>query len=89
MLIPTIIMGVLAVSLLAVGYFRGNGAHIAGIKTSLLLVAEILPMLIFAFIVAGMVQAMLPRELIANFIGTDSGAGRLDRPDFFSGVKII
>lgn len=34
---------------------------------------EILPLLVFAFIVAGMVQVLLPKELLAKWIGTESG----------------
>ena len=52
MLIPTIIMGILAVTLLFIGYNKGQGQHISGIKSSLNMVVQILPMLFFAFIIA-------------------------------------
>ena len=73
MLIPTIIMGVLAVVLFAIAYSKGNGQHIDGIKASISLMLQILPLLFFAFIVAGLVQNLLPHEIIAKWIGTDSG----------------
>lgn len=73
MLIPTIIMGVLAVVLLAIGYFRGEGEHINGTVSGLKLFLEITPLLIFAFIMAGMIQELLPRELVANWVGGESG----------------
>ena len=73
MLIPTIVMGMVAFVLLAIGYLRGEGAHVVGIKYALLLILQVLPLLLFAFIVAGMVQALLPHELMAKWIGAESG----------------
>ena len=73
MLIPTIIMGILAVVLLIVGYSKGNSGHIAGTKIAMNMIFEILPLLIFAFIVAGMVQVLLPEAFIAKWIGNESG----------------
>ena len=34
---------------------------------------QILPLLIFAFIVAGMVQVLVPRELLSKWVGAESG----------------
>ena len=34
MLIPTIIMAILALSLLYLGYQRGNGEHLVGLKSA-------------------------------------------------------
>ena len=73
MLIPTIIMGVLAVVLLAVGYFRGEGEHVSGTVSGIKLFLEITPLLIFAFIMAGMIQELVPKEMVANWVGTESG----------------
>ena len=73
MLLPTIIMGVIAIALLFIGYQRGGGEHILGLKTGGSLLIQIIPLLIFAFIVAGMVQTLIPREIIARWIGVESG----------------
>jgi len=73
MLTPTIIMGALAFILLLMGYYKGQSQHINGAKLALSMIIEILPLLIFAFIVAGMVQVLLPRELISRWIGAESG----------------
>ena len=59
MLFPTVTMLVLAIILLLWGYFRGNGEHILGLKAAWSTTVSILPLLVFAFIVAGMVQALL------------------------------
>ena len=73
MLIPTLILGILALVLVSIGYFQGEGQHISGMKSALTMTIEVLPLLIFAFIVAGMVQVLLPRELLAKWIGAESG----------------
>ncbi|MBN2398574.1 MAG: permease [Deltaproteobacteria bacterium] len=73
MLIPTIIMGILAAALLLIAYFRGEGEQITGMRLALTLTVEILPLLFFAFIVAGMVQVLLPQDLLAKWIGEESG----------------
>ncbi|GAH06768.1 unnamed protein product, partial [marine sediment metagenome] len=73
MLIPTIIMGAIAIALILIGYFRGQGQHITGLKAALSMTIEILPLLIFAFIVAGMMQALIPNEIISKWIGEGSG----------------
>lgn len=73
MLIPTIIMGVLAVVLLLLAYHQGNGAYILGLKYAGNILWQIIPLLLFAFVIAGMVQVLLPTEMISQWIGTESG----------------
>lgn len=73
MLIPTIIMGLLAIVLFLIGYYKGQGEHIDGVKSALKMTVEVLPLLIFAFIVSGMVQVLIPRELLSRWIGAESG----------------
>ena len=73
MLIPTIVMGVIAVALLVMGYLRGGGEHILGLKSGGILLVQILPLLIFAFIIAGMVPVLVPTALISKWVGAESG----------------
>ena len=73
MLIPTIVMACLAVTLLIIGYSKGEGQHIIGLKSALKMTISILPLLIFAFIMAGMIQTLLPQELLSRWIGEESG----------------
>ncbi|MDP8238898.1 MAG: permease [Candidatus Hatepunaea meridiana] len=73
MFIPTLIMGIIALILLYIGYNNGQGQHIVGLNTAWRLILEILPLLIFAFIIAGMFQVLLPRELLSKWIGAESG----------------
>jgi uncharacterized protein len=73
MLIPTIIMGSLALLLLFIAFEKGQGQHLIGLKTAGKMTVEILPLLIFAFIVAGMIQVLLPQELLSKWVGAESG----------------
>lgn len=73
MLIPTLILGGLAVFLLYFGYRRGEGEHLAGLKSALGMTAEVLPLLVCAFVVAGMVRVLLPQEMLSRWIGAESG----------------
>lgn len=73
MLLPTISMAVLAISLLVIGYLKGGGEHVAGLKSTGTLLVQIMPLLVLAFIVAGMVQVLIPREVMARWVGVQSG----------------
>ena len=73
MLIPTIVMGVIAIALLIIAYQKGGGEHILGLKSAGNILLQIIPLLIFAFIVAGMIQVLIPTEMVSRWIGTESG----------------
>ena len=73
MLIPTLIMGVIAIALLYSGHQRGGGEHIVGLKSAGNLLLQITPLLILAFIIAGMVQVLVPHEIISQWVGMESG----------------
>jgi uncharacterized membrane protein YraQ (UPF0718 family) len=73
MLIPTIIMAVIAIALLSIGYYKGQGQHISGLSRALKMTVDVLPLLICAFIVAGMVQVLLPKEFLSKWVGKGSG----------------
>ena len=73
MLIPTIVMGVLAIALTFLAYNRGGGEHILGLKSGGSMFIQIIPLLIFAMIIAGMVQVLIPQEMISKWVGAESG----------------
>ena len=73
MQIPTIILGVIAVALLVIGYYKGSGQHITGLKGAGWMILEVLPLLIFAFIIATMTQELIPQESINKWVGAESG----------------
>lgn len=71
MLIPTIIMGLLAIILVFISYQKG--VHIQGLKASWTMLVQIIPLLVFAFMVAGMIPALIPQETISKWVGVESG----------------
>jgi uncharacterized membrane protein YraQ (UPF0718 family) len=73
MLWPTIFMGIIALVLLYIGYRQGEGQHITGLRSALNMTIDILPLLIFAFIVAGMAQILIPKEMLSKWVGAESG----------------
>lgn len=73
MLYPTIIAGVLAIALLSIGYYKGQGLNLGVTKSALVRTLEIIPLIVFALIVAGMIQVLMPRELLLNWLGSESG----------------
>lgn len=73
MLLPTVIMAVLAVVLLYIGYQKGEGQHLTGLKSAFDMVIQVVPLLVFAFIVAGMIRALLPQEVMSKWVGQQSG----------------
>lgn len=73
MLVPTIVLGVIAVILLIVGYSRGGSDHIDGIVLGLKMLVPLIPLLIFAFIIAGMIQILIPTEVVSKWVGVESG----------------
>jgi len=73
MLIATAVMAGLALLLLVVAYRRGEGRHIEGLKATGTMLVEILPLLLCAFVVAGMAQVLLPQQLLARWVGAESG----------------
>jgi uncharacterized membrane protein YraQ (UPF0718 family) len=73
MLLPTIIMGFIAATLILIGYTRGEGQHIIGLRTAGTMTVQILPLLMSAFIVAGMAQVLIPRDILTTWVGIESG----------------
>ncbi|HUX02143.1 MAG: permease [Phycisphaerae bacterium] len=73
MLIATAVMGALALVLLAVAYWQGEGRAVEGLKSSGTMLLEILPLLVCAFVVAGLAQVLLPQQLLARWVGAESG----------------
>lgn len=75
MLIPTLVMGTISIIFILMGYAKGKGQHIEGLRLALNMFVEILPILLFAFIIAGMLQILLPQGLLSKWIGKESGLG--------------
>jgi len=73
MLFPTITMGLIAGILIVIGYLKGEGQHIIGLRTAGNMTIQILPLLVCAFTVAGMAQVLIPHDILAKWVGVESG----------------
>lgn len=73
MLIPTLIMVLIAAILTFWAYSKGQGQHVDGLRLGFKMLTGILPLLIFAFIIAGMVQVLIPESAITRWIGKEAG----------------
>lgn len=71
--ISTLIMLLAAGILLTVVYLRSPESASLGLRSALDLVIEIAPRMIAAFVVAGLIQAIVPQEIIARWMGGKSG----------------
>ena len=67
------IMLALAVGLTFLAYSKDPDLPIEGLKDGGKLLLNILPALLLAFIAAGMIGKVLPRELMTRLLGEDSG----------------
>jgi len=70
---PTLIMMVLAIVLFLIASLKGGNSHILGFKAGMELLLKVMPRVFFAFIVAGMIQVLLPRNFILKWMGSGSG----------------
>jgi len=70
---PTVIMFLIALVLFIIATLQGDGKNVAGLKSAWTMTYQIIPLLVFAFIIAGLVQILIPKEVIAKWVGDESG----------------
>lgn len=73
MLGPTIVMGIIAIVLFVIAIMQKNNSEWLALKSGASMFIEIVPLLILAFIVAGLVKVLLPTDLVSQWIGKESG----------------
>ena len=67
----TIVMVALAVLLLLIASFQGSA--LAGLRIAGRTLLQVLPMLLAAFVIAGLIQALVPGEIISRWLGKGAG----------------
>lgn len=67
-------MALAAISATALWWRHGAGAAFAAVADAGMLLLAITPIIAAALLIGGYVQAVLPRELVARWLGADSGA---------------
>jgi uncharacterized membrane protein YraQ (UPF0718 family) len=76
MFYATVIFAVLAVVLLSIGYYRGEGQHIAGLKAGFKILIQILPLL---FLAGGLTPGgpFVSLPMVAGFFRAGAGYGTM------------
>ena len=67
------VMAGLAVLLTVLAWHRGPEVAGQGVRNGLLMLAKIGPVLVPAFLRAGMMQALVPQQTLSGWLGADSG----------------
>jgi uncharacterized membrane protein YraQ (UPF0718 family) len=68
-----LVMAAVLVVLLAIAYHRDPHLVLDAAKAGGGLFSKIFPMLVLAFFVAGLVEVLLPRDLLLGWVGKESG----------------
>jgi uncharacterized membrane protein YraQ (UPF0718 family) len=66
-------MAVIAIVFLIYVQFRQPGLVVPSLKNGGILLLQIIPILIFAFVIVGLIPAIVPKEAIAKWVGEGSG----------------
>lgn len=69
----TLIMLAAALLLLIAVYFHSPDSAAKGLRSTLALVIAIAPRMLAAFVIAGLIQAIVPEEVIVRWMGKGSG----------------
>lgn len=59
--------------LLVLAWRKGDRSHLQGIERGAKLLWNMLPLLLLAFLLGGLIQEAIPPELIRNWLGQESG----------------
>ncbi|HET7876477.1 MAG TPA: permease [Methylomirabilota bacterium] len=75
--VSALVLIVAAAVFAAIAYWKDPGLPWLGAKTGLSMIWFILPRLIPALILAGMIQVVIPQETVARYFGRESGLGAI------------
>ncbi|MTI85197.1 MAG: hypothetical protein FH756_15195 [Firmicutes bacterium] len=73
MLIALIVLFFMAAALFIIAYRRGDNSHVKGLTVGKKMFTGLIPMLIMAFLVAGLIQVAIPPEVIRSWLGEEAG----------------
>jgi uncharacterized membrane protein YraQ (UPF0718 family) len=69
----TLVLAAVAAILLAIAFWRGRDLPLAGLSAAGRTLWRNLPILLLGFVIAGLVQVLVPRDLISRWLGTQAG----------------
>jgi uncharacterized membrane protein YraQ (UPF0718 family) len=73
MIAATVILGVFALALLAAAVRRGDGSARKAIRSGTDMLVKVIPLLLLAFVLAGMMETALPAAVIREWLGQRAG----------------
>jgi uncharacterized membrane protein YraQ (UPF0718 family) len=75
--LSTVVLAVLAILFAIAAYLKDPGLPMLGARTGLSMLRFILPRLVPALILAGMLQVLIPPETVARYFGRQSGVSAI------------
>lgn len=73
LLLVTLLMAAAALALTGIAYSKDPKLAADGWREGAVMFTRILPMLLFAFALSGLLQALVPKEVLAKWLGVQSG----------------
>lgn len=73
MLTALVILLMMALSLIVIAYRRGDGSLARGLTAGRKMLVSMIPLLILAFCLAGLIQVAIPPEVIRSWLGEEAG----------------
>lgn len=70
----TLVLAVVSALLLIVAFLRGRDLPLAGVLAAVRTLRRNLLLLLLGFLVAGLAQVLIPKDLIAEWLGAEAGA---------------
>ena len=72
--ITSFVLVTVVVILLVIAFWQGRDLPLAGLQTAGLILWRNLPILLLSFVIAGLVQVLIPGDLITNWLGPQTGS---------------
>ena len=69
----TLVMGTVALILLVIAFWRGRDLPLAGLEAGGRTLWRNLPILLLGFVIAGLAQVLIPKDLITRWLGSEAG----------------
>jgi len=72
-IVSTLVLAVVAVVLATLAYLKDPGLPALGVKNGAAMLWFIIPRLVPAIIIAGLLQVLVPQEVVSRYFGRESG----------------
>ncbi|MDI3535366.1 MAG: hypothetical protein PWQ82_1731 [Thermosediminibacterales bacterium] len=73
MITATLTLAAISLILFLIAGRRQDGSNVKGIKMGLVMFKKLFPLLVFAFVTAGLLQVIVPPNVIKSLLGNEAG----------------